>query len=248
MWLVLCASTDASALWASQGLNARGLEPLEVLSSEMLAQSQRWEHRVGAKGVTIDITQADGRRLRNDTIRGVLNRLVSVPYAPLLLAHPADREYASQELTAFFLSWLYGLALAVINRPTPQGLAGQWRHRSEWLWLAAHAGLPTPRYRQTSEDSTTGQGGQGLVIAETPVHTVFMVAGQVVGAAVPPHIRSACQRLAGLAQTTLLGVEFADGPAGSWTFAGATPMPDLRLGGEALLDALAGALRGQRES
>jgi hypothetical protein len=112
----------------------------------MLAQSQRWEHR-GAKGVTIDITQADGRRLHNDTIRGVLNRLVSVPYAPLLLAHPADREYASQEHTAFFVSRLYALSLPVINRPTPQGLAGQWRHRSEWLWLAAHAGLPTPRYQ-----------------------------------------------------------------------------------------------------
>ena len=139
MWLVLCASTDVSALWAAQGLNARGLEPLEVVSAEMLAQSQRWEHRVGAKGVTIDITQADGRRLRSDTVRGVLNRLVSVPYAPLLLAHPADRDYASQELTAFFLSWLYALSLPVINRPTPQGLAGQWRHRSEWLWLAAQA-------------------------------------------------------------------------------------------------------------
>ena len=214
----------------------------------MLAQSQRWEHRVGAKGVTIDITQADGRRIRSDTIRGVLNRLVSVPYAPLLLAHPADRDYASQELTAFFLSWLYALSLPVINRPTPQGLAGQWRHRSEWLWLAAHAGLSTPHYQQTSQDSTVGQGGQGLVIAETPVHTVFIVAGHVVGAAVPPHIRRACQRLAGLARTTLLGVDFTNGPAGSWTFAGATPMPDLRLGGEALLDALSGALRGQRES
>jgi hypothetical protein len=82
---------------------------------------------------------------------------------------------ARQELTAFFLSWLYALALPVINRPTPQGLAGQRRQRSEWLWLAAHAGLPMPRYRQTSQDSTAGQGGQGLVIAETPVHTVFIL-------------------------------------------------------------------------
>jgi hypothetical protein len=213
----------------------------------MLAQSQRWEHRVGPKGATIDIAQADGRWIRKDTIRRVLNRLVSVPYAPLLLAHPADREYASQELTAFFLSWLYALSLAVINRPTPQGLAGQWRHRSEWLWLVAHAGLSTPRYQQTSQDSPAGQGGQGLVIADTSVHTVFIVAGHVVGAAVPPHIRSACQRLAGLGQTPLLGVDFTNGAARSWTFAGATAMPDLRLGGEALLDALAGALRGQRE-
>ena len=92
MWLVLCTSMDASALWASQGLKARGLEPLERVSAEMLAQSQRWEHRVDAKSATIDITLADGRHIRNDAIQGVLNRLVCVPFELLRLAHPADRE------------------------------------------------------------------------------------------------------------------------------------------------------------
>jgi hypothetical protein len=54
----LCTATDTSALWASQGLQARGLEPLECVSAEMLAQSQCWEHRVDAQGATIDITLA----------------------------------------------------------------------------------------------------------------------------------------------------------------------------------------------
>ena len=61
---------DASALWASQGLQARGLEPLERVSAEMLAQSQCWEHRVDTQGATIDITLADGRHIRNNAIRG----------------------------------------------------------------------------------------------------------------------------------------------------------------------------------
>jgi len=248
MWLVLCTAMDASALWASQGLQARGLEPLECVSAEMLAQSQCWEHRVDTQGAAIDITLADGRHIRNEAIQGVLNRLVCVPFEPLRLAHPADRAYASQELTAFCLSWLHALPSPVINRATPQGLAGQWRHRSEWLGLAAHAGLPTPLYRETSEDPRDERDGQGrLVPPDTPVQTVFLVADQVVGATLPCHIRYGCRRLAELSHTALLGIEFATGPAGPWTFAGATPMPDLRLGGEALLDALASALRGQQE-
>jgi hypothetical protein len=79
------------------------------------------------------------------------------------------------------------------------------------------------------------------------VQTVFVVADQVVGATLPRHIRRGCRRLAELSHTALLGIEFTTDPAGPWTFAGATPVPDLRLGGEALLDALASALRGEQE-
>ena len=136
----------------------------------------------------------------------MLNRLVCVPFEPLRLAHPTDRDYASQELTAFCLSWLYALPPPVLNRATPQGLAGPWRHRSEWLWLAACAGLPTPLYRETSEDPRDERDGQGrLVPSDTPVQTVFVVADQVVGATLPRHIRHGCRRLAELSHTALLG-------------------------------------------
>jgi hypothetical protein len=41
----------------------------------------------------------------------------------------------------------------------------------------------------------------------------------------------------------LLGIDFAMSAVGApWEFAGATPLPDLTLGGEPLLDALAVAL------
>src|SRR5262249_31990250 len=153
----------------------------------------------------------------------------------LLWADPVDCEYASQELTAFFMSWLYALPQPVINQPTPQGLTGPWRHRSEWLWLASRAGLPTPFYRQTSHDHGDTRAWQGrLGSPDTAVQTVFVVTDKVVGAA-PPPILSSCQHLAKLAHTALLGIEFTAGAAGPWTFAGATPLPDLRLGGEALL-------------
>jgi hypothetical protein len=244
MWLALCASTDRAALWASQGLRDRGLVALEVVSADMLAQSQRWEHRVGCEGASIDITLADGRTLRHDTIQGTLNRLVAVPYEPLLQASPADAAYAGQELTTFFLSWLYALPPPMLNPATPQGLASQWRHVSEWVWRTARAGLPTPPYTQASSN-TRGVLDWPVrgVPPDTPTQMVFVIADQVAGALAPAEIHTGCQRLAKAAGTALLGIEFAPGTGGPWTFAGATPMPDLRRGGETLLDALAYALQ-----
>jgi hypothetical protein len=52
-------------------------------------------------------------------------------------------------------------------------------------------------------------------------------------------------RLAALAGEGLLGIELVPSPADPWTFVGATPLPDLRLGGSDLLDALVDALRGE---
>jgi hypothetical protein len=248
MWLVLCTSNDVAALWAYQGLKAGGLAPLELVRAEVLAYSVHWEHRLGADGVHVAITLADGRRIRSDTLRGVLNRLSWAPPEHLVMAHPGDRDYATQELTAFYLSWLYALPGPVLNQPTPQGLSGQWRHVSEWVWLASKAGLPTPEYRQSSHDYLDEMGVERrLVPTSTPVNTVLVVAEHVVGAPAPPDILKGCQRLAELSRTELLGVEFAAGSAGPWTFTGATPWPDLRLGGQALLDVLASVLRGEVE-
>jgi hypothetical protein len=248
MWLVLCASTDTSALWAYEGLNQRGLQPLELVTAEALAHAVRWEHRLGTNGVTLDVTLADGRRIRNQEVRGALNRLLSMPSEILLLIHPSDRDYVAQELNTFFLSWLYSLPGPMLNRPTPFGLSGQWRHASEWVYLAARAGLPAPFYRQSSRDlSQIFNADTRLAPAGATLNTVAVVAGRTVGASAPPHIHNGCRRLAQLSRTALLGVEFAVGPEGGWTFAGATTHPNLRAGGDALLDVLAHVLAGHAE-
>jgi hypothetical protein len=72
---------------------------------------------------------------------------------------------------------------------------------------------------------------------------VLVLAGHVVGEAAPPAVQAGCRRLAHLVCTPLLGVDFTAGEAGPWTFVGATPAPDLRLGGEPLLDVLNEVLR-----
>jgi hypothetical protein len=54
------------------------------------------------------------------------------------------------ELFALLLSWLASLPCAVVNPPSPRGLAGAERSPLEWLGLAARCGLPTRATRLTT--------------------------------------------------------------------------------------------------
>jgi hypothetical protein len=230
MWLVLCDRNDVPALWAARGLAARGLEPLELVTTDALAYALRWEHRVGAAGASIAVELADGRRIDGDGLRGVLNRVVALPEAHLHRAAPADLDYARQELSAFFLSWLAALPCPVVNAPTAQGLSGGWRHRSEWLALAARAGLPIAPFRMN--------GTTPAAVAWASARTVVVVGGEAVSPEAPAPILAGCARLAGLVETAVLGVDFD----AAWRVEGATPQPDLRLGGDRALELLAAAL------
>jgi len=245
MWLVLCETQDVAAQWAYLGLLARGVEPLELITSTNLAQAVCWEHRLGNDGVLTTVTLADGRHISSSDVHGALNRLLTAPSALLPLARPSEKAYASQELVSFFLSWLYSLPGPVLNRPTPQGLSGQWRHLSEWVWLSAKAGLPVSPY-VVSADAGSGYAPVQMSLAppDAPVRTVLLVGNQVVGDSIPEAIAEGCRRLGQLANTALLGIDFAANPEGYWTFTSATPLPDLRQGGEVVLDAMAAKLTG----
>jgi hypothetical protein len=248
MWLVLCASSDLSAIWAYEGLRQRGLDPIRLITTEEFDYGVRWEHRVGAGGAGVHFTLADGTLIRSSDLRGVLNRIVYVPAGNLLLIQPSDRDYVQEELGAFFLSWLHALPGPMLNRPSPQGLSGQWRHASEWLCLAAQAGLPAATYRQSSHDLGQGRSTATSVVPPgTPVRTILVIDGHLAGPPAPAHILEGCLRLAALAKTELLGVEFTVEAGGRWTFVGATTHPDLRPGGERLLDLLTRALTAQPE-
>jgi hypothetical protein len=232
---VVCAANDLAALWAARGLAARGLQPLEVVTAEALAYNLRLAHSVTVKGrARTTFTLADGRIFDSTAIRGALNRLQTLPSEHLRGAGEIDRQYAEQELYALFLSWLHGLPGPVLNPPSPQGLSGAWRHQSEWLWRAAQAGLPTITYAQSERYAPSPSVAQ---------RTLIVAGGVCCGARAAPEISAAAARLAQAAQTPLLGLDFHLDPAGRWLFANANPAPDLRLGGEPLLDALAAALQ-----
>jgi hypothetical protein len=243
MWLVISNSGDSSALWAWAGLQKRGLTPIELITTESLMTSLRWVHCLGEEGVSTRFQLMDGRHFDADEVQGTLNRMLYVPVENLLLIQPADRPYVAQELTSLFLSWLYSMPGPMVNRPTPQGLCGHWRHISEWVCLAARAGLPTLSYRQSANDTNLGLNSlTSLSPPGWPIQSAILFNGSVFGAAFPLDIQAGCLRLLQAAGTELLGIEFARMPSGKWVFTGANVYPDLRLGGEALLDVLANVL------
>lgn len=237
MWLVLCAADDLAALWAARGLISGGLQPLEIITAEELAYNRRLEHRLNAGQPTVNITLMDGRVIEGAAVRGTLNRLHTIPFAHLRNASAPDRQYAEQELLALYLSWLYGLPGVMLNRPTPQGLCGTWRHPSEWIRLAGRAGLSTIPYQQSESSAAPS-----LHSAPSTNRVVIVVQGDCCGPRAPHNIATACSRLADLAATDLLGVDFHLTPTGEWIFNKATPLPDLRLGGTELITTLAQAL------
>ena len=246
MWLTICSSSDTPALWAHHSLRTQGLEPLELVTTEMLGQGVRWEHRLGIKGASINLTLSDGREIRSESIRGVLNRVTWIPTEHLPYVHLTDREYSIQEFLAFFSSWLYAFPRPVLNRPRPPGLSGQLRHITEWIWMASRVGLHISDYEQTSVNLVPEIAFEGRCSpTNAPINTVIVVSGHVIASKAPSDVREKCRRLADLARTELLGIEFSEGAESPWTFVGATTLPDLRLGGQAVLDKLMLVLRGE---
>jgi hypothetical protein len=236
LWLLLCHAHDRSALWAARGLRARGIEPLRVLTPELLHYSRRWEHRLQADGRTsVAFTLADGTEIDGQEVCGVVNRIPAVPLHLLTHLVESDRAYAQQEWTAFHMSWLASLPAPVLNLPVAEGLCGAWRHPSEWAWLAAQAGLDAGEYVQSS--AVPRQAARAM----SSVQTVIAVDGQGVGE-VTDDVGDACGRLAALATTRILGVDL---DLRSGRFVTASPLPDLRAGGERVLDVLARALRAR---
>jgi hypothetical protein len=238
--LVVCEETDLGAFWAAERLQSRGLS-VEIVTGADLAAAERWEHRLGRSGTTLALTFAGGERcLHSRDVRGVLNRLSFLPSAWLQRIGGADRDYAIQEMYALYLSWLHALPGPLLNRPTPQGLCGNWRHPSAWAVLAAHAGLSVASYRQSSEDDPAETW---RAASEPPVATVLVIGERVVA---PPQMPSdqwgSCLRLARAAGTILLGIDFTPAASGGWEFSGASVVPDLIRGGEPVADALAEVL------
>jgi hypothetical protein len=235
MILVLCDENDASALWAADALQARGLSPT-VLTGIDLAAAQRWEHRLGKGTVDCEILLTGGVVLHSRNVRAVLNRLATVPWTWQRRIGGADRDYAIQEMFAFYLSWLHGLPGRKLNPPTPQGLCGNPRHPSVWAALAARVGLPVRRFQQTSEDDPE-------LHWRTPppsAATLIVVGARVVGpqGLVRSH-GEACLRLSKAADAPLLGVDFGLNQDGVWQVVSASIMPSLSCNGDETADALA---------
>ncbi len=246
MYLVVCSETDQAAIWAYETLLTIGLAPLSLVTLESLASTATWEHRIGSGGVHLRIDLKDGRRFCSSQIRGVLNRALFASPNMMAEAVEEDREYANNEIVAFYLSWLH-LLPGVINRPSPLGLSGSWRRNSQSSLLAGRAGLATAPYHQSAATPMEA-GYASLAPPDSTIshHVVFdrNVYGDPYTAPIPQHVAEACIELAALCKTDLLGIDLYRSDSGPLTFAGVTPHANLIVGGLPLIHALANHLRG----
>ncbi len=234
--LVLCEPYDSSALWAADGLARRVDGPVDVVTGPMLGDARTWEHRIRGDVAEVEITLADDRRISDRHPRAVLNRLSYAPAERLRRVGGEDADYAVQEFQALFLSWLTALPGPMLNRPSPQFLAGHWRNPAGWAVLAARAGLATIPLRRRGDDPAQQYRSEPGGI------TVFVVLQRIVAPpGVPETVLDACLRLGALSGDDLLGIQLVDSP---WRFLSATPLPELTAGGEALLDLIADVLAG----
>lgn len=230
VWLVVCSPRDTSGLWAYRGLQTRLNGRVEVVTPEQLVCATRVVQRIGSGLTSVELGLTDGRTFSSDHVAGVLNRMRAVPTTHIAHAAPTDRDYAAGEWHALVVSWMSSFP-NVINRAHPLGPGGHLRHISDWTQLAHRAGLPTRSYHHRTRPLQIG-----------PVEWTIVFDSSVFGVA---DFEDAVIRLGKAAGTRLLGVGFVV-DEGERRFACATPLPDLRVGKEPLLDALAGAFNRER--
>jgi hypothetical protein len=243
MFLVLCSALDAAAHWAGRGLQALGLEPLLMLTTEMLSSAVPGKPGISRTGDPIAFTLANGCTVSfsDRTVRGVLNRVVATPEHRLSSLADADQDHAHPEMSAFCLSWLSSLSCPVLNRPTPQGFAGRYFQISEWPVLARQAGLVTTDDRQRRSDLC--EIHEPITRSQERLARVIVFQNQIFGSLLPGAIRTGCCKLAKLSGAPLLGIDFQASAEDMWMFLKATPMPDLMIGGALLLQSLAAFLQ-----
>ena len=181
-FLILGHIDDLAAMAVFARLSQRhGSQQVRLISADALIYAPLWRHHLQGPTLGTTIYLTDGTVLESNQIGVVFNRL---RYAePLQFADVADRQYASMELYALWLSWLESLPCPVLNAPVPQGLGDRDWGQLGWRFKAAAAELPVQHYAFSSDPrryqgteavphrraEATGGGRATLVPVATPV-------------------------------------------------------------------------------
>lgn len=112
-------------------------------------------------GWAVDSVELRGGEMIGSGVDCVLCRAGTFEPRRFVLAE--DHEYATAEMHALGLSWLWGLSDAVVNRPTLGSLGGRAPDMLTLSRMAAQVGLATPEIRLTTNAASHGAGAAGAV-------------------------------------------------------------------------------------
>jgi len=239
MIVILCHPGDDAALWLAATMRELGGAGIELVTVEELVYSRRIVFRSNDDGDSGSIALADGRTLRAETIAGLVNRVSYLPTQHFARALAEDRAYAEAELNAFLMAWINGVAGRVINPPLPAALGGGTFPLPTLMHLAAMAGLPTHSWRASA--AAGNDAGDDATPRWPTTHAAVVFDSRIFGMLLPRAFQDGCRRLAAMAGTPLLQVEFNQSERDGFRFVGATGAVDFRIGGKALARDLARA-------
>lgn len=244
MILVLCYEGDPTARWAAAGLRQRCAVRVEIVTASELTCLMRVVHRVSDSGTRVDIQLSPGRWFDDSTVTGVLGRVLCLPEPATAGITAEDRSYAMQEISAATLSWLFALessGIPFVGRPHLAGLLGPWRPWPEWCVLGSAAGISVEPHSEFA-------GGRGTAsnqaVRRSSVAAWSVVLADTAYGTASQASHASAMRLARLADADSLGVGFD----AAGRMVATTPLPDLRVGGNGLLDWLASTLTRSKES
>jgi hypothetical protein len=213
--LVIADRSDTAAI----GFAAAAAPEVRVMTPADLSQPG-WRLRLGdIAGSTAVI---GGEVVAASAIAGVLTRLPGVAAHDLPHITASDRGYVAAEMTAFLLGWLTALTCPIVNRPTPQCLAGPAWRPERWVRVANRLGIPVkPVVRQAA---LAKPAAAGAFVSEAAT-TITLVGRWHFGDADAALVRRS-HALATAAGADLLAVQF-DGSSADARFVGASLWVDL---------------------
>lgn len=238
MILFIAEPGDFSALWLVAWLRDQTSVEIRVVTPLQLACAQEIAFEMSSRTAHSCFRLSVDDTLDSAKMCGVVNRMAVVPGAIAERAANADRQYATDELHAFFLGWLASLECPVLNPPSPECLSGPWHSDIVCRAMASEAGLGPDGLRLRIEDEPPMAESQPVPASAT---RHFVLDSRLIGPLVSARTRDALIQFAQLWGGRLLQVDTVS-MGDRRAIHSATSLVDFRSGGPLLARAVLTAL------
>jgi hypothetical protein len=217
MNIVICHPADYPAIAFYRYCNSLKKGSFDLINADVLTCAFKWNFTLKNEGNTgLEILLHNGKTLSLKSTGSVFNRMQYVNLGMWNYAKPEEKDYITQELYSFFVSWLFSFKGRITNIPSPQSLFGAHLEPIAWRKSAADLGI---NVKETlSCETEAGRERKKLK------KYAYVIGNKTCGY-IPPN--TAPESLTALAlenNVDFLEVEF-ESSKGEWEFVNATSLP-----------------------